>query len=341
MNAVNERAQASQPDTSEPTVPSAVLSALAGSLDVVVLTYKRPDQLAAGLDDLLIQIRDLESAAPGLNVGLLVVDNDPAASARDVVESVKSPAVRYVVESQRGIAAARNRALVETSDRDAMVFIDDDERPREGWLVNLVDTYAESRPAAVMGRVVSRFPFPPEPWVVAGDFFTRPTRATGALIGIAATNNLLLDVRQIRSLGLQFDVALGLSGGEDNLFTRQIVAGGGRIVWCNEAVLDDDVPAVRLERHWLLHRSYSHGNTASVVDIRLARAGMRRVFCRVRRFLGGIGRISAGFARWMGGLVTGNLRHQARGHRGVYRGAGMMVGALGIVYQEYALREKI
>lgn len=310
-----------------------------GTLDVVVLTYKRPEQLAAGIGDLLSQLRHLENAPFGLEVGLLVVDNDPAASARAVVDAISSPAVRYVVETRRGIAAARNRALQETGDRDIMVFIDDDERPRDGWLVNLVSTYAVDRPTAVMGRVVSRFPSTPEPWVIAGDFFTRPTRSTGTEIGIAATNNLLLDVRQIRSLGLRFDDELGLSGGEDNLFTRQIVAGGGRIVWCNEAVLDDDVPAVRLERRWLLHRSYSHGNTASVVDIRLARAGLPRLLCRVRRFAGGIGRVVAGFVRWMGGRVTGSLRHQARGQRGVYRGAGMAVGALGVVYQEYALRE--
>jgi hypothetical protein len=36
------------------------------------------------------------------------------------------------------------------------------------------------------------------------------------------------------------------------------------------------------------------------------------------------------------GLATRNIRHRARGLRTVYRGAGMVSGALGIVYQEYA-----
>ena len=65
-------------------------------------------------------------------VGVLVVDNDPAAGARDAVESFAprsaGVSVRYVHEPQPGISAARNRALAEAASR-LLVFIDDDERP--------------------------------------------------------------------------------------------------------------------------------------------------------------------------------------------------------------------
>jgi hypothetical protein len=46
-------------------------------------------------------------------------------------------------------------------------------------------------------------------------------------------------------------------------------------------------------------------------------------------------RIVAGAARWVAGQLIRSHRHQARGLRTVARGAGMLAGALGHVYQEY------
>jgi len=326
----------------ETGVARASASALAtatGTLSVVVLTYKRPHLLSAVLPELVGQLVELD-AASAIAAELLVIDNDPAGSARPVVEAVASPRIRYVAEHRRGIAAARNRALDETADRELIVFIDDDERVRPGWLVRLAETYADLRPAAVMGRVISEYPEGTDPWVVAGDFLRRPRHRTGDTLAIAATNNLLLDRSFLSAIGLRFDETLGLSGGEDNLFTRQLVRAGGRIVWCDEAVLDDEWPADRLQRRWLLHRSFSHGNTAAVVDALLAPAGPRRAGVRLRRAAGGAGRVVLGLCRWAVGSVTGDLRHRARGQRGVYRGAGMVSGAVGRVYQEYAHRER-
>ncbi|MFJ3395003.1 glycosyltransferase family 2 protein [Leifsonia aquatica] len=319
--------------------PADSLAAATGTLTVVVLTYKRPRLLAAVLPELIDQLSELD-AVSGIASGMLVIDNDPAEGARAVVEAASSPRVRYVAEGRRGIAAARNRALDETADRELIVFIDDDERVRPGWLVRLTETYTELRPAAVMGRVISEYPDGTDPWVVAGDFLRRPRHRTGDALAIAATNNLLLDRSFVRDHGLRFDETLGLSGGEDNLFTRQLVRAGGRIVWCDEAVLDDEWPVERLQRRWLLHRSFSHGNTAAVVDALLVPAGPRRAGVRIRRAAGGAGRIVLGLGRWAMGSVTGDLRHRARGRRGVYRGAGMVSGAVGRVYQEYAHRER-
>ncbi len=318
---------------------TAALRAATGTLTVVVLTYKRPQLLEPSLPELVGQLRELDSAS-GIVSDLLVIDNDPEESARPVVAALSSPRVRYITEKRRGIAAARNRALEETADRDAIVFIDDDERARTGWLVHLAATWVQTRPTAVMGRVISEYPGDTDPWVVAGDFLRRPEHRTGDLLTIAATNNLLLDRTAIETLGLRFDESLGLSGGEDNLFTRQLVSRGGRIVWCEEAVLDDEWPRERLQRRWLLHRCFSHGNTAAVVDALMVPAGARRVSVRVRRAAGGAGRVLLGLVRWAVGSLTGDLRHRARGQRGVYRGFGMMSGAAGRVYQEYARRER-
>jgi glycosyltransferase involved in cell wall biosynthesis len=296
-----------------------------------VLTFRRPDDLAAVLPMLLDQAADV--AGPGRRVGVLVVDNDAAASARGVVEAVGSPLVRYVVEPTPGIAAARNRVLEESAGSRFVVFIDDDERPHAGWLRALLDTQARTGAVAVAGAVVSDFAEQPGPWVQAGDFFRRRRLATGTAIDVAATNNLLLDLPAVGAA--RFDPGFGLSGGSDTLFTRQLSAAGGHLVWCDEAVVTDHVPASRVSREWVLQRAFRSGNSASRVDVVLAPGAVPRTRARVRAVSRGLPRLCGGLGRWLLGQVTRSAAHQARGLRTAARGAGMVTGALGVVYSEY------
>src|SRR6266496_3094435 len=100
------------------------------TLTVAVLTYHRPEKLRVSLPLILDQVRQVNSDADGrLSADVLVIDNDPAASAELVAKSIGSEQLRYVVEPEPGISAGRNRALDETADRDLLVFIDDDEQP--------------------------------------------------------------------------------------------------------------------------------------------------------------------------------------------------------------------
>jgi succinoglycan biosynthesis protein ExoM len=302
------------------------------TVTVAVLTFRRPGDLAAVLP-LLVAHAGAQDAA-GHRVGVLVVDNDPAGSARAVAEGA-GPRVRYVVEPSPGIAAARNRALDEAAASDLLVFIDDDERPHPGWLAALLATREATGAALVAGAVVSEFPAEPDAFVAAGDFFRRRRLPTGTPITLAATNNLLLDLAVVRRLGLRFDPRFGLSGGEDTLFTRRLGATGAPMVWCAEAVVTDVVPAARLTRGWVLGRAFSSGN--SVARVELALAGTRTARTRARLTVAGRGvpRLLGGASRWCLGLATGSLRHRARGLRSAARGAGMVAGTVGVVHLEY------
>ena len=122
-----------------------------------VLTYRRTDDLAALLPALVDQARQCRLPAT-----VIVVDNDPDASASGLVATLDSHLVRYVHEPQPGIAAARNRALDE-AETDLLVFIDDDERPVPRWLDLMIETWQFHRPAAVVGPVVSEFSEQPDP----------------------------------------------------------------------------------------------------------------------------------------------------------------------------------
>lgn len=306
------------------------------SVVVAVPTYRRPEQLSAGLREILSHVDELDARRPGFTARVLVVDNDPSGSARSVIANLTDNRVQYVNETMPGITAARNRALEEAGGADLLVFIDDDEIPRKGWLTMLVDTWITTRPAAVMGRVFFNVPTEADPWVVAGGFFSRARRATGVEIGVAAAGNLLLDLQQVRNLEVRFDPRLGLSGGEDTLFSRLLARRGGRIVWCDESVADTDVPADRATRHWVLQRAWRVGNCTALADLYLAENTRQRCVSRVRYSVRGLARIGGGSLRYTLGRLIRSDRHEARGLRTLRRGQGMLSGARGARFDEYA-----
>jgi len=298
---------------------------------VVTLTYRRPIELSEALPEL---VRHVE-AVPGCE--LLVVDNDTERSARDVVSPwLHDHPVRYAHEPRPGIAAARNRGLDEAAESDVVVFIDDDERPVSGWLEELLRTFERERCFGVAGPVVSVFAAEPDEWIRAGRFFDRLRHPTGSSLEVVATNNLLIDARKARAWDLRFDEAFGLTGGSDTVFALEARRRGARFVWCEEAVVDDVVPASRATRQWVLRRAFRMGNTGSRARVHVARGSLERT--RVRLICAGRGlvRVLGGAAGAGLGMATGSLTRRARGVRTLVRGAGMLCGAFGHVYAEYA-----
>jgi glycosyltransferase involved in cell wall biosynthesis len=307
------------------------------TLLVAVLTYRRPATLERGLATMLRHVEKLaRDTDRAISPSIVVVDNDPAESARSTVTGFHSDLIRYVPEPVPGISAGRNRALDEAANHDLLVFIDDDEEPQELWLEPLLDTWRQTRPAAVMGRVVSQFEAELDPWIAAGSFFRRRRLPTGTVVPVAAAGNLLLDMRQVRKAGVRFNNNFGLSGGEDTLFSRLLVRAGGTILWCDESVATDFVPADRTTRNWVLRRAWSHGNSAALVDIHSAERAMQRGVARLMSVFRGILRMCGGSLRFGFGTLMASHRHQARGLRTAYRGAGMLAGAIGVAYLEYA-----
>jgi succinoglycan biosynthesis protein ExoM len=281
------------------------------------------------------QIREVSASTPDVQVRVVVVDNDPAAGGSSVVNGLRDEAITYVHEPEPGISAVRNRAIEMGETDDLLVMLDDDERPQKQWLTALIQTWRQTGAALVAGRVVAHYESQLDPWLEAGAFFVRRNMPTGTSIEVAAAGNLLLDLRQVRCCGIQFEDKFGLSGGEDNLFSRQLRHRGLKLVWCAESVVIDRVPAERMTRRWVLTRALSHGNTQALIDLELASSSMRRAAVRLRHVVGGAARGGCGLAVSGYGLLMGSPRYQARGLRMIMRGLGMLIGALGFTYQEY------
>lgn len=268
---------------------------------------------------------------------VLIIDNDPAGGARQVLEELADPRFRYVHEPEPGLSAVRNRALDETSSSRLLAFMDDDGRPAPGWIRSLVDTWRTEQPATIVGRVLEEFETPPDRWITEGGFFRRPSFPTGTEMTEAAAGNLLLDLDDVRSSGVRFNPLFGLTGGEDTLFTRQLTASGKRIVWCDEARVVDQVPTSRLNRKWLRQRAHSHGNSTTLAAITLSVGnspgpGLVRAIALFK----GMVRMVGGAAQYALGTILRSERRQAKGFWTLFRGAGMATGAFGHVVEEYS-----
>lgn len=307
---------------------------------VGLATYRRPGLLAGLLPRLLGQI---DAAAEDLGVGarlsIVVVDNDAEGSARAVADEVGDERIRYVIESSPGISSARNRVLDEAAGADVLVFLDDDETPHENWLVHLLRTHRERDADAVCGPVHAVFEGGEDPWVAAGGYYLGQRREgmrTGELLGRAATNNLLLDLAEVRRLGLRFDARFGLTGGEDSLFTGQLTAAGGKIVFCAEAVVDDLVPADRNTRTFNLARRRAQAATHVRVVQELATSIPDRATNGARWLVIGVGQLCKGSVLALAGRLSGNLRNRAQGESRVASGIGVLEGLAGIMSTPYS-----
>lgn len=313
---------------------------MTNSVTIAIPTFHRPTELARLLSALESQLADTAALeCLGVTCRVLVIDNDPAGGAEaTVAEAPAGLPVRYVREPTAGLAAVRNRAIDESADDRLLIFLDDDESPDTGWFEAMIGFWNEQRPAGVLGKVVSVFSIERDPWLVGARAFLRPSHRTGDRLHAAATNNLLLDLHVVRRERLRFDPRMGMSGGEDSLFTQQLVRSGGALLWCDEAVVLDHIPADRLRRDWVLKRAFRGGTVAVAVDRHLDPGTVAALLTRGRYALGGAGRLLVGTARRTWGALRGDDSHRARGERGIARGAGMIAGAFGYTYQEYAKR---
>lgn len=304
---------------------------------VAIPTFRRTDRLRRLLEVLPDRLGEVTLTA---QIRVLVIDNDPEASAQPIVGRARSEiACDYVHEPRPGIAAARQRALDETREDDLLAFMDDDETPRKGWLAALIETWRRSGAAAVAGHVNTDFPHDTDPWVRASGLFSRPLHRDGESLAAAGAGNLLLDLTQVRASGMSFDITLGLFGGEDTLFTRQLVRAGMRVVACPASIADDPLQPSRATRAFALARARHHGQMQAVIDLRLAETASQRLLTRLRTAGKSLVWTARGFGRVVVGAVRGSLSMRARGARQIQRGIGMAEGAVGVARPEYARAE--
>ncbi len=198
------------------------------------------------------------------NYSVVIVDNDMAESARQIVELYAAQSkisIEYYVEPEQNIALARNKA-VENAKGDFIALIDDDEFPEGDWLLNLFKAFHQYHADAVLGPVKPYFEIDPPEWIVKGKLYERKSFQTGTIICDAKdtrTGNVLLSKQVFENRDSRFDAHFGKTGGEDCDFFRRMIQRGGLLVWCNEACVNEIVPAERLRRSYFVKRELLSG----------------------------------------------------------------------------------
>lgn len=302
------------------------------SIAIGLATFHRTEMVKALIPLLLAQLDELAGAHGIVDTAVVVVDNDPAGSARDAVCATGDDRVRYAIEDCPGLSAARNRVVDEAVDFEVLVFLDDDERPHDGWLAALLSTFAESDADAVGGPVQLVPLGEADAWVQASGLLAQVNRAgllTGSRVPRAATNNLLLDLRRVRALGVRFDDRFAFSGGEDSFFTGTFTDRGATIRWCAEAVVDDLIPPERLTREYHLRKRRTLSNSGVRADVLLARSGPQQLQRRLRWATVGVVQILKGTTSAIVGALRGSLAQRARGELKRASGVGALTGSVG------------
>jgi succinoglycan biosynthesis protein ExoM len=222
-----------------------------GAVDVAVCTYRR-----ASLDATLTSIAAQELPS-GVSLRVIVADNDTTPSARAMVADAAARLnlrCCYVHAPSRNISIARNACLDQAA-AGLLAFIDDDEIASPGWIAALLARMDETGADAVLGQAIASYPAEAPAWAAAADLHsTRPPITETGAIRTGYTCNVLL--RLDAFAGQRFDLALGRSGGEDDMFFASAVRRGVRIAFAPDAVVADPVPLTRARLGWLCRRSF-------------------------------------------------------------------------------------
>ena len=226
-------------------------------IDIAVCTYRR-----AELDQTLLSLAVL-TIPTGVQVRIIVADNDVTPSARDRVDAMRSAVpfdIAYVHCPASNISIARN-ACLEHAVGDFVAFIDDDETASEDWLAELLVMADTTGADAVLGPVQAIYEKTAPAWMQRGDFHSTLPVRVGGEIRTGYTCNVLLRRNAPSLVGRRFNIALGRTGGEDTEFFTHMHKAGGRIAFTEDALVCEPVPSKRATVSWLAKRRFRMGQT--------------------------------------------------------------------------------
>ena len=295
------------------------------TIGVMICTAQRPRMVERCIKSILSQ-----EIPDNWGVEICVIENDLEPNTKATIEQLKIDAkfpVLYFQEPKRGIPIARNKTLTVGIERryDWIALIDDDEEANPDWLGELVRVANKYSADVVSGPVKRRYETPPPKWWKT---LKPAAEHEGTELTEAPTNNTLFSRKLIAAEqgNLRFHEALTFGFEDIDFFTRANAL-GFKIVWAPNAVVEEEIPASRVQPNRLIQRvmtsSAAHAYATKlrkglgVATSRFAAKGLRRIvsgaliclITMVPAFLGAEGAVNSyykGRVRLARGL--GNLR---------------------------------
>ena len=266
---------------------------------------------------------------------VVVIDNDSDQTAQPIVREFQRrfacPLI-YACLPERNIAQARNVGVQKAlqTEPDFVAFTDDDCVASETWLAALTRAADAFQADVVWGQSRHEFdPRAPE-WVRRGRFFGYPARATGTIMQIAESGNVMIRATWLQATPEPFDPQFGRSGGSDSVLFMRLRRRGAKIVWAEDAIVVEKVPLTRATTKWLVQRAYRMGNCGVFSQ----RAALPLIQWLPERVIKAGGHIAYGSICVLFGCFRGRAA-VLRGIRSVALGIGIITALCGHKYLEY------
>jgi len=253
---------------------------------------------------------------------VVVVDNNDSPSAEGIVKSYCGLInIMYDWEPKPGIPFARNRCLEKSLElgADFISFIDDDEWVEPSWLKNIVLEIDKKGVDVISGGVNQE----KNGMVVAKRSFDDVCSRD-----IAETDNVIF--KKWIAESLKFDEDFAQTGGSDAMFFRRAIELGARIKSCPNAVVTEEMPAMRQGMKWRLQRHFRYGLTHCMIERKLDHR-KPTIFLLSRAIL----LLPVGFAEALIKGISQGGEGAKKGIDRVMRGLGSLSYFIGFKYNEY------
>lgn len=221
-------------------------------VSIIIPTFCRPTRAVDAARSALAQACEVPFE-------VVLVDNDPDASALGPLRALDDPRVVVVHEPRPGVANARNAGL-RAAKGDFIAFLDDDEIAPADWLAQLMRVRSEHKADVVFGPVRTRLASPPRDHrAYFEQFFARdPDHAEGVIEKFYGCGCSLVRRAALPSAE-PFSVERNEIGGEDDLLFQTMEAAGARFAWAPGAWVWETPEASRVTLAYTLKRAFAYG----------------------------------------------------------------------------------
>ena len=299
-----------------------------GSIAVYVCTHERNGPLRRMLASLDVAASRVQ---PGVEVAVVVVDDNPDGRAEAVVEDFEHSFARglhYRHSGAQNISKARNLGLTTAMDlADWVGMTDDDQVVVPEWLEAMVDLQRATGADAVTGPVKLRYPDEASTWLKGPfeEILEAPPHPDGTRVETCSTGNSMLRTSFLAANpDIRFRDDLGRLGGEDMVFYKAAIAAGLDARYSNAAFCWGEQPPERSTYRWQLRSSLWMGNTKFVTNYEAGEA------TRFRLLLRGGRKLVEAVGRPVLLLVRGRNPEFHYAGALVAQAVGMLVGVIGI-----------
>lgn len=255
------------------------------SVAVYVCTHRRNGPLKRLLESLKAAA---ENVQPGIEVAVVVVDDNPDGRAAAVVDAFDHNFIRglhYRHTGSQNISTARNMGLeTAMTMADWVAMTDDDQVVSPVWIKALFESARSLSADAVTGPAHIRYEQGVPEWLADQPFdeiLEAQPRVDGERMDTCSTGNSMLKSSWlIDRPDFRFRPDLGRTGGEDMVFYRTAIDNGLAAYYSSEAEIFQMQPPERATFGYMVRVSHWLGNSAALSNLESGSATPVRLVLR-------------------------------------------------------------